>query len=89
MEISLQMKYSIGFGIAALAFGLFAIFALPPDREVKSLAIFLFKLLPFALAAIAIALFDPAVLGRLNGIKILLIYACFGLFFSSTFPNSF
>ncbi len=89
MEISLQMKYSIGFGIAALAFGLFAIFALPPDREVKSLAIFLFKLLPFAVAAIAIALFDPAVLGRLNGIKILLIYACFGLFFFFYIPKLF
>lgn len=89
MEISVQMKYSIGFGIAALAIGLFAIFALPPDREVKSLAIFLFKLLPFALAAIAIALFDTAVFDRLNGVKIVIIYGCFGLFFFFYVPKLF
>ena len=89
MEISLQMKYSIGIGIAALIVGLFAIFALPADREVKSLAIFLFKLLPFALAAIAIALFDPGVLARLNGVKILLIFGCFGLFFFFYIPRLF
>jgi len=89
MEISLQMKYSIGFGLVALAVGLFAIFGLPPDREVKSLAIFLFKLLPFALAAIAIALFDPTLLDRFNGIKILLAFGCFALFFFFYIPKLF
>ena len=89
MDISLQMKYSIGFGVAALLIGLFAIFALPADREVKSLAIFLFKLLPFALAAITIALFDPAVLTRFNGLKIVLVYGCFALFFFFYIPKLF
>jgi hypothetical protein len=89
MEISVQMKYSIGFGIAALVIGLFAIFALPADREVKSLGIFLFKLLPFALAAIAIALFDTAVFNRFNGVKIVVIYGCFGLFFFFYIPKLF
>lgn len=89
MELSLQMKYSLGFGLAALIIGLFAIFGLPADREVKSLAIFLFKLLPFALAAITIALFDPALLARFNGLKIVLIYGCFALFFFFYVPKMF
>jgi len=42
-------------GFLALVVGLYAIFGLAPDREVKSLGIFLFKILPFALASVCIA----------------------------------
>lgn len=89
MEISLQMKYSIGFGILALILGLIAIFALPPDREVKSLGIFLFKLLPFAMAAISISLFDTKVIEAINGLKIVLVFGCFALFFFFYIPKLF
>lgn len=89
MELTLPMKYSIGFGIAAVAIGLFAIFALPADREVKSLGIFLFKLLPFILAALSISLFDVSLLERFNGVKIVAVYACFALFFFFYIPKLF
>ncbi|MCP5101598.1 MAG: hypothetical protein GY943_39140 [Chloroflexi bacterium] len=89
MDISLQMKYSAGFGVVALVVGLFAIFALPADREVKSLGIFLFKLLPFALAAISISLLDQQLMKQFNGLKIVAIYSCFGLFFFFYIPKLF
>lgn len=89
MDISLQMRYCIGFGILAAAVGLYAILGLPADREVKSLGIFLFKLVPFALAAISISLFDTQLLERVNGLKVLLVVGCFGLFFFFYIPKLF
>lgn len=89
MELSLQMKYCLGFGALALAVGLFAIFALPPDREVKSLGIFIFKLIPFILAALSISLFDIQLLERWNFIKVLAVFGCFGLFFFFYIPKLF
>jgi len=51
-------KITLIAGGIALLIGLYAIFFMPHDRQVQSLGIFLFKLLPFLLAAIAIAFFD-------------------------------
>lgn len=44
----------VSFSIAA-ALAAYIVLVLPPDREVKSLGIFLFKLLPFIFASVAIA----------------------------------
>jgi hypothetical protein len=71
-------------------------FALPHDREVKSLGIFLFKLLPFVLAAEAIARLDVELFRRLQLVRVIvpLSFVVFFLYFvpkiffyAQDFPN--
>jgi hypothetical protein len=50
-----QTLISLISGLFAVAAGLYAIIVLPVDRDVQSLGIFCFKLLPFIFGAIAIA----------------------------------
>lgn len=57
-------KISFLAGGIALIIGLYAIFFMPHERQVQNLGIFLFKLTPFVLAAIAIAFFDIQYLYR-------------------------
>jgi hypothetical protein len=80
--------------LLAAATGTFIWFGLPHDREVRSLAILLFKLVPFISAAAGIAFADPDRLPRpLRGILIclgfLVLWTYFvpKLFFSSDDSN--
>lgn len=63
-------------------------FVLPHDREVKSLGIFLFKLLPFVFAAEAIARLDVELARRLHLVRILIPLA-FCVFFLYFVPKIF
>ncbi|MFE0036748.1 hypothetical protein [Streptomyces sp. NPDC059015] len=62
-------------------------FAMPHDREVKSLAIMLFKLLPFVFAAEAIAQLDPEWAKKIR--LHLLVPLCFLLYFVYFVPKIF
>lgn len=57
-------KISLISGGIAVIVGLYCILGLPQDRVVQNLGIFLFKLLPFSLGAIAISFFDVKILYR-------------------------
>jgi hypothetical protein len=76
--------------LIALAAGCAAVvwFVLPHDREVKSLGIFLFKLLPFVFATEAIARLDVELARRLHLVRIL-IPAAFCVFFLYFVPKIF
>ncbi|GGM45364.1 hypothetical protein ACFFX1_43245 [Dactylosporangium sucinum] len=63
-------------------------FALPHDREVKSLGIFLFKLVPFVFAIEAIARLDLELARRLHLVRIL-VPAAFCVFFLYFVPKIF
>lgn len=63
-------------------------FALPHDREVKSLGIFLFKLLPFVFATEAIARLDVELARRLHLVRVLVPIA-FCVFFLYFVPKIF
>lgn len=63
-------------------------FALPHDREVKSLGIFLFKLVPFIFAAEALARLDLKFLRRLHAVRVL-IPVCFMVYFLFFVPKIF
>jgi hypothetical protein len=71
--------------LLALAAGCAAVvwFVLPHDREVKSLGIFLFKLLPFIFATEAIARLDLELARRLHLVRILIpvVFCVFFLYF--------
>ncbi|MCZ4279521.1 hypothetical protein O4H49_01950 [Kiloniella laminariae] len=86
--MSRSTKWSIFFGLCALILGGYAILFLPSEREVKSLGIFLFKLTPFSLAALAIALFDPDLFRRFR-LTVPLSYLCFAVFFFFYVPKMF
>jgi hypothetical protein len=80
--------------IVAAGTGAFIWFGLPHDREVSSLAVLLFKLVPFVCAAAGIAVADPNRLPRpLKGVLIclgFLVLWCYfvpKLFFSSDDSN--
>lgn len=75
----------VSFGIAA-ALALYILLVLPPDREVKSLGIFLFKLLPFIFASLAIATVQRAWLIRWQ-MHYLLVAAAFLGFFCYLVPK--
>ena len=76
--------------LLALAAGCAAVvwFGLPHDREVKSLAIFLFKLLPFVFAVEAVARLDLELARRLHLVRILLP-AAFAVYFLYFVPKIF
>lgn len=61
---------------------------LPHDREVKSLGMFLFKLLPFVLAAEALARLDVELFHRLRAAR-WLMPICFAVFFLYFVPKIF
>jgi hypothetical protein len=63
-------------------------FALPHDREVKSLGIFLFKLVPFIFAAEALARLDFSFLRRLQAARVL-VPASFMVYFLFFVPKIF
>src|SRR4051812_5647050 len=63
-------------------------FVLPHDREVKSLGIFLFKLLPFVFAAEAIARLDVELARRLHVVRIV-VPVTFMVFFLYFVPKIF
>ncbi|WP_085909090.1 hypothetical protein [Kiloniella majae] len=86
--MSRSTKWSILFGIFAVLLGGYAILFLPSDREVKSLGIFVFKLTPFFLAALAISLFDPDLFKRLR-VTVPIAYFCFAVFFFFYVPKMF
>ncbi|MEV0130579.1 hypothetical protein AB0H83_19215 [Dactylosporangium sp. NPDC050688] len=71
--------------LLALAAGTAAVvwFVLPHDREVKSLGIFLFKLLPFIFATEAIARLETELARRLHLVRILvpIMFCVFFLYF--------
>ena len=75
----------VSFIIAAVLAGVI-IFVLPQDREVKSLGIFLFKLLPFLFASLAIASVKRDVLQNIY-LKYLLIIGSYLLFFTYLIPK--
>lgn len=83
-----SMKWSVLFGVLAVAIGGYAILALPAEREVKSLWIFAFKLMPFALAALCISLFDYRILQRFK-LVVPVAYLCFAIFFFFYVPKMF
>ncbi|MEU5223270.1 hypothetical protein AB0G55_11480 [Streptomyces toyocaensis] len=62
-------------------------FAMPHDREVKSLGILLFKLVPFVLATEAIAQLDPAWAQRIR--LHLVVPVCFLVYFVYFVPKIF
>jgi hypothetical protein len=82
------MKFSLFFGVLALFLGGFIIIVLPHDREVKSLGIFLFKLLPFIFAALSIALLDVDLVKRVKLIFPFLVM-CFLVMFCIFIPRIF
>jgi len=77
-------------GLAVIALGLAAFiwFGLPHDREVESLGIFVFKLLPFIFAAEALARLDVELFKRVQAVR-LLIPVCFMVFFLYFVPKIF
>lgn len=77
-------------GLMVIAVGLagFIWFGLPHDREVQSLWIFVFKLLPFIFAAEAIARLDVELFKRVQAVR-LLIPVCFMVFFLYFVPKIF
>ena len=77
-------------GLITVAVGLAAYvwLAMPHDREVQSLGIFIFKLLPFIFAAEAIARLDQELFKRLNAAMVLLPI-CFMVFFLYFVPKIF
>ncbi|KUL34517.1 hypothetical protein [Actinoplanes awajinensis] len=76
--------------LAALAAGCAAIiwFVMPHDREVKSLGIFLFKLLPFVFATEALARLDVAFFRKYQLVRVL-VPASFVVFFLYFVPKIF
>lgn len=82
------MAYSTIFGIVAVTLGLYILLALPHDRYVESLSIFLFKLLPFFLAAISISLIDVVLIRKLR-LHLVFIILCFLMFFAVFVPRMF
>jgi len=73
--------------LAAVAAGI-VWFVLPHDREVKSLGIFLFKLLPFVFATEAIARLDVALFRRYHLVRVIVPLA-FMVFFLYFVPKIF
>lgn len=85
------LRRNLVFGILVAVTGVLAAYiwlGMPHDREVKSLWIFLFKLLPFVLAAEAIARLDVALFHRLRMARVLLPI-CFAVFFLFFVPKIF
>ncbi|MEE8600101.1 hypothetical protein [Euzebya tangerina] len=66
--------------VLAVALAAVVLFVLPQEREVRSLGIFIFKLLPFVFAATAIATVDRAVIDRFAVKALLLVAAYLGFF---------
>ncbi|RPI78050.1 MAG: hypothetical protein EHM45_06895 [Desulfobacteraceae bacterium] len=83
-----QMCFSVFFGFLAFLLAGFIIVFLPHDREVKSLGIFLLKLLPFVLTAFSIALVDCALLKQYRLVFPLLV-SCFLTVFCIFIPKIF
>ena len=86
--VSRQMKLCLAYAAlsALLAYYIYAF--MPHDRELKSLGILLFKLLPFLLAALAISTFD-ARLTKLPSIGIGLLSVGFLMLFGLFVPRIF
>lgn len=82
------MSFACIFAAFALVLGLYALLALPAEREVRNLGIFLFKLTPFVCATLAIALFPIEVFTRWK-LTVPLTYLCFGVFFFVYVPKMF
>lgn len=75
----------LSFIVAVILTGI-VIFVLPPDREVKSLGIFLFKLLPFIFASVAIATIQREMLLKYD-FQYLIIIGSFLVFFCYLVPK--
>ena len=83
-----QMKFCYGFGACALLLGLYALFFMPAEDEVRNLGIFLFKLSPFCCAALSISLLDPKLVARFR-LTVLFLFVCFGVYFFVYVPKVF
>ena len=83
-----HMKFSLLFGTLAVLLALYIVLFLPHDREVKSLGLFLFKLLPFLLAVFSIALLDVDLVKRLRLVIPALAF-CFLVVFCIFVPKIF
>jgi hypothetical protein len=73
---------------AAAGLAAYIILALPPERSVSSLGIFIFKLLPFCFAAVAISTLEIAALKKYN-VHLLLLAGCFLAIFCVFIPKIF
>lgn len=82
------MIWSICFGLLAFGLGFYALAMMPHEREVKSLSVFVFKLLPFFAAAISISLLDLDLVRRLR-LQLIAIAICFLMFFIGYVPKLF
>lgn len=78
-------------GFIALATGLYAIIVIPPSRDVSSLGVFLFKLLPFIFGAITISLFKKEYCAYLIKTKIAIpmFIIAFLIYFGAIVPMVF
>lgn len=74
---------------AALAVGAFIWLVLPHEREVTSLWTFLFKLVPFVLAAEAIARLDPGLIARFRRAALIVLPISFAIYFLYFVPRIF
>lgn len=88
MELLKKNAWFLGFAILGLALGGYIWFVMPHEREVTSLGIFLFKLLPFVCMAIAIALLDVELFKKLK-LHFILIPVAFLVYFCYFVPKIF
>ena len=86
--LSTEMKFSLFYGAAALLFSYIVFAQMGHDRDVASLGVLLFKLIPFVLAALAISTLDIEIIakGRFN---LFFIVAGFLVFFCLFVPRIF
>lgn len=86
--LSRQMRFSIVYGILACAFAYYVYNFMGHDREVESLGVLLFKLIPFVFASLFIATVDAELLAQ-KRISHFLIYIGFLIFFGLFVPRIF
>jgi hypothetical protein len=86
--LSTKMKFSFGYGVVAIFFAYIVYTQMGHDREVASLGVLLFKLLPFVFGALAIATLDIELIakGRFN---LFFLYLGFLVFFGLFVPRIF
>lgn len=88
VDIIKSNRVSILFFILAACTAAIIIFVLPQDREVKSLGIFLFKLLPFIFASLSLATVTRDMLKH-QATQYFSITFCFLVFFTLIVPKIF
>ena len=85
---SRQMKFSVAYAAVALSLTYYIYSHMGHDREVKSLGILLFKLLPFLFAALSIATVDVKFLKKTR-LNLIVLYIGFLVFFALFVPRVF